>query len=55
MKALATWSATWPSAAPSSRVLAPLLEQQPPRFLGQMRRQLLVGQTFLLAPSVKQS
>ena len=43
MKALATWSATWPSAAPSSSALRALLQQQPPRFLGQMRGQILVG------------
>ena len=30
MKAFATLSATWPSAAPSSSAAVPLLEQQPP-------------------------
>ena len=51
MKALATWSAAWPKAAPSSRVPVPLLHQQPPRLLGQMRRKLLVGHARLMPPA----
>ena len=51
MKALATLSATWPSAAPSSKRARALLQQQAPRFLGEMGGEILVGHEPLMRES----